>query len=111
MLFKIVLAFTLVLAVCGILKVIFAATRLRQRPLLDAKLLASIRKQKFAGGLYFWLSASALVLLISGYATPVEILVALALGLAIVYAAMIIGATLHSGREGVPKNSRSSADE
>ena len=102
MLLRIVAVFTFVSALSGLLRVIMVSRRRSSAPVPDAKLLRKTRRQRRWGWNVFWLSVSAFLFLVTGYATPVEILLALAFALAVFYPLTFIkgGLQLVSGEQG-----------
>jgi hypothetical protein len=89
MFFRIVALLTLVLAAFGATGAMLAMLR-RRHPAISDKTLVRLRRQRFVGGVLFWISISAFLFLITGYFSPVEILVALVLSLIIPSTTVII---------------------
>src|SRR5213080_1482405 len=88
MLLRIVAVLTLVLASSGALSMILARRHKTRSNGSDVS-LARRRRQKFFGGILFWVSITAFLFLVTGYFTPTEILIALVISLIVPYGAIL----------------------
>jgi len=93
---------TILLALTSLLKVVYALSRRNSASVPRSVFLEQKRKNLLQGMVTFWFSTAAFLFLLTGHGTPVEVLIALALCLALAYPLASIkgGLRLVSGEEG-----------
>lgn len=97
MLFRIVAVFIFVLVLASAIGMILAQ-RQRHREASDLKSVARRQTQRRIMGTVFWVSVSGLLFFLTGYFTPVEILVALVFSLLIPCSAILLSTLLTTQR-------------
>ena len=99
---RLVEGLTILLALTSLLKVVYALSRRDSASVPRSVFLEQRRKQLLQGMVTFWFSTAAFLFLLTGYATPIEVLIALSLCLALAYPLASIkgGLRLVGGEEG-----------